>query len=338
MARRIGIRDVANKAGVAVSSVSRVISGHPNISPDMKERVLAAVQAMGYEPSILAQNLRSGTTRTIGLLVPDISNPLFSELVFHLETALNEVGFSLLIASSLGNPERDRTHLKLLRQRVDGFLLSLSDETDAETIALLKGLDKPFVLIDRDIPKLKSVSVLWDHATGVRAAATYLAGLGHSRIALIDGNPNIYPTRARHQALLSTFKDRPEVHVANYQASFSSEHGERTSDFLLSSENRPTAIIAGSNQILIGVLRSLRRHKLRIPQDISLVTIDHAPMLEFLDPPLATIDRDCRAFGLAAAQLLLDRLKGKPGHRDLLPITFDPRSSCAAPADGSKAK
>ena len=111
MARRIGIRDVANKAGVAVSSVSRVISGHPNISPDMKERVLAAVQAMGYEPSILAQNLRSGTTRTIGLLVPDISNPLFSELVFHLETALDEAGFSLLIANSLANPERDRTHL-----------------------------------------------------------------------------------------------------------------------------------------------------------------------------------------------------------------------------------
>lgn len=298
----------------------------------MKERVLSAIQELGYEPNILAQNLRRGSTQTIGLLVPDISNPLFSELVFHVETTLNEAGYALLIANSLGIPDGDRTHLKLLRQRVDGFLLSLSDETDKGTIAMLKRLDKPFVLLDRDIAHLKNHSVLWDHGAGVKAAATYLADLGHRRIAMIDGSPHIYPTRARSQSLLTAFKDRPEIHVANYHASFSPEHGERTTDFLLSGEPRPTAIIAGSNQILIGVLRSLRRHKLRIPQDISLVTIDHAPMLEFIDPPLATIDRDCREFGRAAAELLLDRLEGKSPHQDLLPITFDPKSSCAPPS------
>jgi LacI family transcriptional regulator len=332
--RYVGIRDVANKAAVAVSSVSRVISGHPNVSPEMKERVEAAIQALGYEPNILAQNLRRGSTRTIGLLVPDISNPLFSELVFHMESMLNEAGYALLIANSLGMPESDRTHLKLLRQRVDGFLLSLSDESDRVTTTMLKRLDKPFVLLDRDIAQLKGFSVLWDHGSGVRAAATYLADLGHRRIAMVDGNPHIYPTRARSQALLTAFQDRPEVHLANYHASFSPEHGERTTDFLLSGTPRPTAVIAGSNQILIGVLRSLRRHRLRIPEDISLVAIDHAPMLEFIEPPLATIDRDCREFGHAAAQLLLDQLEGKPVQRYLLPIRFDPKSSCGPPSDG----
>lgn len=301
----------------------------------MKERVLAAIKSLGYEPNILAQSLRRGSTRTIGLLVPDISNPLFSEFTLHAENALNDAGYALLIANSHGIPDSDIRHLKLLRPRVDGFLLSLSDETDAATISALKRLDRPFVLLDRDIPKLKG-SVLWDHGAGIRTAATYLANLGHRRIAMIDGNPHIHPTRARSQALLSAFKDRPDVHVANYEASFSPDHGERTTEFLLGSENRPTAIIAGSNQILVGVLRSLRRHKLRVPEDISLVTIDHAPMLEFIDPPIATIDRDCRDFGLTAAQLLLDRLEGKPVQKGLLPVKFDPKSSCAPPAEGSK--
>ncbi len=299
----------------------------------MKERVLAAVEALGYEPNILAQGLRRGSTQTIGLVVPDISNPLFSELVFHAENTLNAAGYALLIANSQGVPDSDITHLKLLRQRVDGFLLSLSDETDKGTVSALKQLDKPFVLLDRDISKAKYFSVLWDHGAGIKTAAAYLADLGHRRIAMIDGNPRVHPTRARSQALQSAFEDRPEVHIAKYDASFSPDHGERTTDFLLGSESRPTAIIAGSVQILIGVLRSLRRHKLRVPEDISLVTIDHAPMLEFIEPPIATIDRDCGDFGRTAAQLLLDRLEGRPMRKHLLPVNFDPKSSCAPPAD-----
>lgn len=336
MSRPIGIRDVANKAGVAASSVSRVISGHPNISPEMKERVLAAVEALGYEPNILAQGLRRGSTQTIGLVVPDISNPLFSEFALHVENVLNDAGYALLIANSQGMPGSDITHLKLLRQRVDGFLLSLSDETDKETISALKQLDKPFVLLDRDIAKAKYVSVLWDHGAGIRTAATHLANLGHRRIAMIDGSPRIHPTRARSHALLSAFEDRPEIHVAKYDGAFSPDHGERTTDFLLGSENRPTAIIAGSVQVLVGVLRSLRRHKQRVPDDVSLVTIDHAPMLEFIDPPLATIDRDCRDFGRTAAQLLLDRLEGKAVKKHLLTVNFDPKSSCAPPAPDAR--
>ncbi|MFT3723349.1 MAG: LacI family DNA-binding transcriptional regulator [Hyphomonadaceae bacterium] len=333
MARDVGIRDVANKAAVAVSSVSRVLSGHPNVSPDLKERVLAATRALGYEPNISARNLRSGATQTIGLLVPDISNPLFSEFALYAAETLNEAGYALLIANSQGLTESDRSHLKLLRPRVDGFLLSLSDETDKGTISMLKELDKPFVLLDRDIAKLGSFSVLWDHGAGVRTAATYLASLGHKRVALIDGNPRIYPTRARSKSLLSTFGDRSGMHVANYSLAFSPEHGEDTMNLLLDREDRPTAIIAGSNQILIGILRSLRRHNLRVPDDISLITVDHAPMLEFINPPIATIDRDCSEFGRAAAQLLLDQLAGKAANKQLLPIKFDPKSSCAPPTD-----
>jgi LacI family transcriptional regulator len=188
------------------------------------------------------------------------------------------------------------------------------------------------VLIDRDISKMKHVSVLWDHGSGIQTATNYLADLGHRRIALIDGHTHIHPTRARAEALRNVGKVRPEIHVADYNGSFRPEHGERTTEFLLGGENRPTAIIAGSNQILTGVLRSLRRHKQRIPEDISLVTIDHAPMLEFIEPPIATIDRDCREFGHAAAQLLLERLDDKPGRKRLLPVNFDPKSSCAPPA------
>ena len=333
MARVIGIRDVADKASVAASSVSRVISGHPNVSPEMKDRVLAAARALGYEPNMLAQNLRRGSTRTIGLLVPDISNPLFSEFALHAAQTLMEAGYALLIANSQGAPDNDKSHLKLFRQRVDGFLLSLSDETDKGLIPTLKRLERPFVLLDRDLSKMKSLCVLCDHGSGVRTAATYLAGLGHRRITMIDGKPNIYPTRARAEALASAFKDRPDIHISYRGGSFSSEHGERTTELVLSGADRPTAIIAGSNQILIGVLRSLRRHKLQFPKDISLIAIDHAPVLEFIDPPVAIIDRDFGRFGVTAARLLLDQIEGRTAHSELVPTRFDPKSSCAAPAE-----
>lgn len=332
---RTGIREVAKKARVAISSVSRVISNHPDVSPAMRERVHAAVRALGYEPDILAQSMRRGSTRTIGFLVSDISNPLFSEIALGAEVTLNVAQHAMVIANSQGTADHEAMQLKLLRQRrVDGFILSLSDETDAATAAWLRQIDRPFVLLDRELPEMKCAAILSDHAAGMRAAAMHLIDLGHRRIGLIGGGHNVRPTRVRADTLVAVCAEhrgvKPYVDIGSYSAG----HGEAATDVLLNRRDRPTAIIAGGNQILVGVLRAIRRRKLDIPRDISVVTCDRVPLSEFLQPPIATIERDTRQIGLAAAQLLLEQLQSPALRQIMLPVKFVPDQSCGPPSSG----
>lgn len=330
---RTGIREVAQRAGVSVSSVSRVITDHPDVSPAMRERVLGAVRALGYEPDILAQSLRRGSTRTIGFLVSDISNPLYSQIALGAERILNEARHAMLIANSRGAADRDALQLRLLRQRrVDGFILSLSDETDPKTIAQLKALDCPFVLLDREVTGIKTAAVLSDHAEGVRAAALHLVHLGHHRIGFIGGNQNVRPTRARAEALLQVAREHPGVLVHVEDQSFTAGHGEAATSALLDRPDPPTALIAGGNQILVGVLRAIRQRGLLIPRDLSLVTCDRVPLSEFLEPPLATLERDHQQMGRVAAEHLLGILEGKPPGILYLPVRFDPKESCGPPS------
>lgn len=329
---RTGIRQVAKKARVAISSVSRVISGHPDVSPEMRERVQAAVKALGYEPDILAQSLRRGSTRTVGFLIGDISNPLFAELALGAELALHEAHHAMLIVNSLGAATNDAAQLRLLRQRrVDGFVLSLSDETHPETIAQLKTLEKPFVLIDREVQAVPSAAVLSDHASAMRAAAAHLIELGHRRIGLIAGGRTILPTYARAEALLAACRAHRGARAFVEYGTYSAGHGEATAEAFLSQRDPPTALIAGGNQILVGVLRAIRRRRLRVPQDISLITCDRTPLAEFLEPPLATIERDTRELGRRSAQQLLELLGGASPQRVVLPVTFAPGQSCGPP-------
>jgi len=329
---KAGIREVAKKAGVAVSSVSRVITDHPDVSEAMRERVHAAVRALRYEPDILAQSLRSGSTRTIGFLVSDISNPLYSQIALGAERILNDARHAMLIANSQGAADRDAAQLRLLRQRrVDGLILSLSDETDPKTIAQLKTLDCPFVLLDREVAGLKTAAVLSNHGEGVRAAALHLLDLGHRRIGFIGGNQHVRPTRARADALLQVAREHRGLRVYVEDQSFTAGHGEAAAGMLLEATDPPTALIAGGNQILVGILRAIRRLGLRVPRDLSLVTCDRVPLSEFLEPPLATLERDHQQMGRVAAEHLLSILGGKPPGALYLPVTFDPKESCGPP-------
>ena len=333
---RTGIRQVAKKARVAISSVSRVISGHPDVSPEMRDRVQAAVKALGYEPDILAQSLRRGSTRTVGFLIGDISNPLFAQIALGAGLALQERDHAMLMVNSLEAATDDATQLRLLRQRrVDGFLLSLSDETDPRTIAQLKSLDKPFVLIDRKVQGVSSAAVLSDHAVGMHAAVEHLIELGHRRIGLIAGGRTVLPTYARADALLAACGAHRGVRTLVEYGTYSAAHGEAAAGALLSRQEPPTALIAGANQILPGVLLAIRRRRLRIPRDISLVTCDYTPLAEFLEPPLATISRDTREIGRRAAQQLLEVLRGSPPQCVVLPTRFAPGLSCGPPRAAS---
>lgn len=338
--RRANLRDVAQLAGVAVSSASRVLTDHPDVSSAMRRRVLTAAEQLGYEPDFLAQSFRSGATFAVGFVVRDISSPLLASIALGAETTLRAAGYSMLVLNSEANPLLDAEHIRLLeRRRVDGLLISLSDESNPETLAAMSELSVPMVLIDRDVSGTHgSSAVLDDYETGMQAVIAHLAELGHRIVGLVAGPLQVRPGREGTRAFRSACAQHG-IQPLVESGPFAAEHGYAATNQLLSDMGTdarnevalPTAIVAGSNQIFPGVLRAVRERGLRIPDDISIVTFDDLPLLELLDPPIDVVRRGARDFGQTAAQLLLHRLANGGPESILVPTVFEPRGSSAPP-------
>jgi LacI family transcriptional regulator len=332
------MREVAKRANVAISSVSRVISGHPDVSAEMRERVLGAVRELNYEPDFLAQSLRRGETLSVGFVVGDITNPLMATITSGAESVLRSAGYSMLLMNSEVDPELDATHIRFLNRRVDGMILSLASERRSETLDALSEVDVPIVLVDRDVPSELGASIVCsDHRAGMRTAVEHLLDLGHRRIALITGSVDLWPVRERMSGMADAIASRAVPNeTTSIAGSLSAAHGEASTDRLMRMRPRPTAIIAGGNQVLVGCLRALARNGVGIPSDVSLVTCDEIALGELHSPPISTIGRDTLALGRVAAELLLELL-AQPGRprRVILPTSFISRSSTGPVAPGS---
>jgi LacI family transcriptional regulator len=231
----------------------------------------------------------------------------------------------------MNDPTLDAEHIRLLAQRrVDGLLLSISSENFQPTMDAVNRSGVPVVLVDRELKVDRPVSaVLAEHDTGVSAAVRQLASLGHTRIALVNGPTDVRPARDR-AASLRRVSRQLGINAIVRSGEFTTEHGEQATESLLTQTNPPTAIVAGSNQILVGVLRQIHKHHIRIPDDLSLVTCDEVPLAEFLVPPLATIERDHYQMGVIAAGLLLESLSGSKPRVQRVPTTYIPAASVGA--------
>ena len=330
---RPDMRDVARRAGVAQSSVSRVLSGHPDVSPRMRAAVLAAVEELGYRPNLVAQGLRSARTMSVGFTVSDIGNPVMAQAVTGAEKRLREAGYSLLLTNSEGNPELDASRIRLLAQRrVDGMLLSLADESHPATADALRDVTCA-VLLDRDNPGDVVLSrVMFDHHSGMVAATRHLLDLGHREIALIVGGPR-RPAKERRRGVEDAAAAVPGAHVVRHEADFSVEPGRQAIAAVLAGPTRPTAVIAAGNLLMEGALQALREAGIRIGEELSFVGCDNASIADLHDPQIAVVARDMRAFGQRGAELLLAQLEGDETVREVvLPTTFTPRASCQPPA------
>lgn len=307
------MKQVAERAGVAVSSVSRVLNNHPDVSDEMRIRVQRAVNDLGYERDLLASSLRKGSTQTVGFVVRDVSNPLFMGILKGVERHLREHHYLVLLAHSEGSIEREVEYSRLLRRRrVDGLIFSMTDETSAETNAELSKLDVPVVLLDRSTEGLPQASaVVSDHRTGVRRATEHLLNLGHRRIALITSVLSLLPARERVHGFEDGFERRDLSTPKDLLrcGSFSADFGMRSTEELLGGPDPPTAIIAGGNLVFTGVVGALHRRGLRVGDDISLVTCDDTPLAQFHTPPITVVARDATEMGTVAGRLLLARLK-----------------------------
>lgn len=333
----VTMKDVARLANVALSSVSRVLNGHPDVSDEMRARVNATIAELGYEPDLVASSLRRGSTKTIGFMVSDISNPLFAEMLRGTERVLRAEGYFALLAHSQAVPERDTENIRLLsRRRVDGLILSIADETRQETINELARRHIPIVLLDRDATVDPNASaVIADHELGTRRATEHLLDYGHRRIALITGDERIQPTRQRLAGFRASFTRRglsvPEdlIHLG----SFSEEFGHRViADHLLRLDDPPTAVISGGNQLLAGVLGAVHQQGLSIPNDLSLIACDDVPLAQLHRPAITVVARDAESMGVIAAKLLLERLLAQqptPARTQSVPTELIVRESTA---------
>ena len=330
------IKEIAIRAGVSVATVSRVLNDSANVRPAVRDRVLAIVDEVGYEPDPIARSLRTQSTRTVGFIVRDLVDTVFSTMAQGVDTVLSQHDFSLLLTTSGHNPERDAAQIATLRnRRVDGFILAVSDESSAALIAELRKTTRPIVLLDRSIEGTATDAVLTDYLTGMRDAIGYLTSLGHRRIGYIGGSLSIRPGRDRLHAFTRSMTEagleprESDIQVGSFLQDFGAERcGE-----MLDRGDPPTAMIAAGNQIGVGVLTVLRDRGLRIPDDLSLICLDDVDLFRHGNPPITVISRPLERIGERAATRLLEKIENvdQVEHQQIfIPTTLVIRDSCRA--------
>ena len=256
------IREVAVKAGVAPSSVTRVLSGHPNVSVDLRDRVLAAVREVGYKPDLVAAGLRRGYTKTVGFIVNDILNPVIAQMIDVVESELRQAGYAVLLANSHGQSTNDVENVRLLQQRrVDALLASFSDDTNSDLAPALSAVPIPVVLLDREIEPQEFNGVVSDHRMGAALLGEHLLSRGHREIAIISGSLTAYPSRSRVSGLTEVLAKhgvtlRPEFCIAGRG---SEEFGTQAVARLLDDPRPPTAIVIGNGNTgaIVGVMAGI---------------------------------------------------------------------------------
>lgn len=338
--RRPGIRDVAREAGVAISTVSKVLSGRGEVSPALRARVLASAAELGYQPNYLAQSLRSGATNLIGLVTADLGTQFSAALAAGIEGNLRAAGYALLVMSSADDPVADAANIRYLHsRRVDAIILAPSREDDPGTLTALAEFDGPIVAVESELRGLLPVDgVCADHFAGAASATNHLLALGHRRIAALTGPLGRRSGRERLAGMLSAMSAAGTADAAiPVPTAHAAEAGEQATLELLDRPRRPTALLAGSTLLLEGALRALARRSVEVGSEMSLIAWDDGPLPQLFKPPIAVVDRDVQGLGRVAADLAMSRL-GDTGPRDdsparieIRPTTFIPRASCAAP-------
>jgi LacI family transcriptional regulator len=316
-----------------------VLNGHAEstIRPATRERILAAADRLGYRPSALARSLRLQRTLTLGMLVPDITNPFFSSIIKGAEDAALERGYNLILCNSEDDPAREAAYLRVLRERqVDGLLIASSQMAD-DTIDELREEDFPFVLLNRAGQSAGDLAVVVDNRAAALGVVAHLAGLGHRRVGHIAGPRNTSTGADRREGYRAGIRahglaDEPGLVVE--ADAFSEEAGNRALGIMLAGTARPTAVFAANDLIAIGMLQRLRGIGARVPGDLSIVGFNDIPLAGLLEPALTTVRVPQLEMGAVGAHLLIDRLEGRPigDVRRTLPTELVIRASTAAPS------
>jgi LacI family transcriptional regulator len=333
------MNDVARVAEVSIATVSHVINGTRFVSPERVDRVHAAMRQLAYTPDATARSLRVGRTHTIGVVIPDNSNPFFAELARRIEEAGFDAGYTTILGNSGERPDRERQYVStLLSKRVDGLIIAPFRAVDRALERLLDKAGIPVVVIDQDGALPLADFVLHDDAGGGRLAAEHLMGLGHEAIACVAGPPHHGPGPGRLVGFLDALREAgltvedDAIVVADYHF----EGGRAATAELLSRGHAFTALFAANDLMAAGAMRELLRAGRTVPGDVSVIGFDDAPLAEMTAPALTTV-RQPLEMGDTAVKLLLSRLDDPDSAgngRHLLPTSLVVRDSTAAPPSG----
>ncbi len=330
------IRAVAERAGVSISTVSRYLNGKKRVRAETEKRIRSAVAAFGYAPNRVARSLRLNRTMTLGLLIPDNSNPYFSGLVKGADDAAREAGYALVLFNSNEERERERGHLQTLQAlHCDGALLIAAPEgpDEEERWGWLRHFPLPIVCLDRAAP-LPVDTVEADNEAGGYEATRFLLGLGHRRIGLVTVAYEASSQRGRTAGYARALAEAGVPRRPDYEARvpLTVEGGLAGSRQLLSLTDRPSALFATSNFLAIGAVAAVQARGLRCPDDVSIVGYDSYPWQDVFSPRLTTVKQPSYEIGRRATELLLRRINNgntEPPQRVVFRPALVVRASCA---------
>jgi len=328
-----GMQDVARLAGVSAATVSRVLNNSVAVDEAKRRKVLAAVEELGYRRNRVASNLRRQQAQMIGVVVSDIENPHFTQVVRAVEDAAYLREFRVLLCNTDEDPTKQRNYLEVLAaERVAGIIISPTD-ADAPEIAELLDLGTCIVAFDRAINDRRADAVLVANADGIRLGVEHLISNGHTKIGFVGGPLQVQTAAERLYGYEQTMIAAGlESSVA--QGNFRAVDGRRATADLL--EKGVTALLVANNSMTIGALQALRDSGRRVMRDVALISVDDPPWAELTDPPLTTLAQPVRVMADEAVSLLLKKLDGvrRPRVRQLFEFELRHRSSCCPAGPG----
>lgn len=302
----VSIRDVARRAGVSIATVSRAVNRIPTVDPVLAERVWKAIEEVGYLPNTQARALVSGRSKMLGLIVSEITNPFFPELVQEFENLAVAQGYEVLIGSTNYEPERTESLIRRMLQRsVDGVAV-MTFGIEEELVQKLVEREFPLVFVDAgpDLPNIRVLKV--NYGEGIRQAVQHLAALGHRNIAFISGPLRLRSAMARRDAFLKSMGElgltAPVEHLV--EGNHTMEGGIAAMEKLIALAALPTAVLCSNDMTAIGALHALYRTTHTVPQDVSVVGFDDIHLAQFMLPPLTTVQMSCKDLAAAAVEAL----------------------------------
>ena len=329
------ITDVARQAGVSVSTVSHVVNGTRHVAPATAEAVRAAIDAIGYSPNVLARSLKTASTRSVGIAVSTISNPYFSDIICSIGTECARLGMMVFLSYTEDDPARELEVVAALHQRrVDGIILAPSADPQRRALNYLRDVRLPCVLVDRTPdPEFDQVGV--NNREAMRLLVDHVAALGHRRIGYVGGNPGFQTTLER----IGGYRDCLQGRAISFDERFlvmgsaTSNSATAATTALLALPAPPTAIVAGNNLAMIGVMRAVRARGLRVPDDISVAGFDDFEWADCFEPRLTLVAQPCEEIGRRAASLLIERIAAPMGERRTIHLdaSIVLRDSCGRP-------
>jgi LacI family transcriptional regulator len=310
------LREIADRAGVSVGTVSNVINGTAAVSAERRERVLAAIRELDYQPNHVARSLKLKKTRMLGMVISDITNPFFPQLVRGAEDAALKNSYLLITFNTDDNVEREKRVLSVLRQRrVDGVLLVVAPNAgDDGHIRGILDSGMPIVCLDRLPAGIEVDSVSVDNVAGARDCVRHLISMGHRRIAILTGPKAVQTAAERLQgyqeALIQAGIAADPALIL--EGDFRSESGYRLGRALLAGSDRPTAVFVCNNMMALGLLRALAELGLNCPRDVAVASFDDFPLAEAFQPRMTAVAQPAYSIGYRGAELLIARIEGRP--------------------------